>query len=421
MQAASGVHEHDVGALRNTGCDRIEGDGGRVRALLATHGGGADTPAPRLQLVRRRGAEGVGRAEDNGVAHGHQHAGELARGGGLAGTVDTDHKDHCRFAVVRHGLDGAVEIGAGGLNEGFAQHRARLFLRLHSALGDLLAQGFGDFHGQVCAQIRHDQRVLDLLPGVLIKVTGGEDAQQTLADRVLRAGQATAQFANASSGRLDLVQRLLGRGLDNDGVVRDRRPGLAGFFGAFRGGCSSGRRFFCLCLLRSGLLTCGILRNGLYLDRCAFCWLSRFSRLGDVLRHRQLLFLRLQLLVSRGWGRLGLLDGFHRLCHRFGLRFLLGGCVLRLGLSSSLSGGRGGRRRRRPLASNWLGLLRLGVHLREVEAAFRLVVARLLLLGELLRLLGFFKRDGLRRFALVSGDDDAGNDQRDDDDRNDNP
>ncbi len=53
------------------------------------------------QLVGRGGPEGVGRAEDDRLVLGHEHPGQLADRGRLAGAVDADDQDDGRPAVGR--------------------------------------------------------------------------------------------------------------------------------------------------------------------------------------------------------------------------------------------------------------------------------------------------------------------------------
>src|SRR5699024_10970602 len=100
VQPAGGVDDHRVGLGVRTGLDGVEGHGGRVGPLpVAADGRHADAGAPGLQLVRGGGAEGVGRAEDDVAVVGHEHAGELADGGRLAGAVDTHDQDAGRAPV----------------------------------------------------------------------------------------------------------------------------------------------------------------------------------------------------------------------------------------------------------------------------------------------------------------------------------
>ena len=61
---------------------------------------GADAVAPGLQLLARGRAEGVGRAEHHAATVGHEHPGELAGGGGLAGAVDADDEHDRRVLGV---------------------------------------------------------------------------------------------------------------------------------------------------------------------------------------------------------------------------------------------------------------------------------------------------------------------------------
>ena len=70
-----------------------------------------DPLAPRLELVGGRGAEGVGRAEDDALAVAHERAGDLADRRRLAGAVDAHHQDDARAPVVPVGAQRAVHVG----------------------------------------------------------------------------------------------------------------------------------------------------------------------------------------------------------------------------------------------------------------------------------------------------------------------
>src|SRR6476469_4638653 len=157
VEAAGGVDDDDVDLLLDTGFDGVEGDGRRVGAVLVgPHGGDPDTGAPRLELVGRRSAEGVGRTEDDLAVLGHEDAGELADGRRLAGAVDAHDEDDggpladaaARDATVHVGLDEREQVltepaADGGLVGGSVDLDARA-QRVDELHGHLDAEGGGD-------------------------------------------------------------------------------------------------------------------------------------------------------------------------------------------------------------------------------------------------------------------------------------
>ena len=65
LQSPRGVHQHDVDAKLAGAGQRVEGEPGRVGALVALDEGGERAPRPDAQLLDRRGAEGVARGEQH--------------------------------------------------------------------------------------------------------------------------------------------------------------------------------------------------------------------------------------------------------------------------------------------------------------------------------------------------------------------
>ena len=130
----------------------------------------------------------------------------LPVGGGLAGAVDTHHHDHGWFALVGHGLDGAIHLWLAGIDESRAQHGAGFLFAGHTVRGDATAEIL--HHGQrgLGAEVCHEQRVLDLLPGILIQVTGGENAEHSPTNDVLGLGHARTQLAHAPVNRGDVLR-----------------------------------------------------------------------------------------------------------------------------------------------------------------------------------------------------------------------
>ena len=113
MQPPGRVHDDHVDAALDALVDRVERDARRVGALaVGPDHLGADPLAPGLQLVRGRGAERVGRAEQHGAPVADQHPGQLAAHGGLPGPVDAHHEHHRRPVAVPLDVQGPVHVRA---------------------------------------------------------------------------------------------------------------------------------------------------------------------------------------------------------------------------------------------------------------------------------------------------------------------
>jgi len=95
VQTASCVDHHHIGLHLDSSPHRVEGHGSRICAFpVGADGGHADTLTPRLQLVSRGRAEGVGGTQHDVFVPGHQDASQLAYRRGLACPVDSDHHHH---------------------------------------------------------------------------------------------------------------------------------------------------------------------------------------------------------------------------------------------------------------------------------------------------------------------------------------
>ena len=93
VEAAGGVDEEDAGGAGLGGGEGVEERGGGVAALAGLDEVDAGALGPDFELLDGGGAEGVGGAEQDGLAFAAVERGELAAGGGLAGAVDADHHD----------------------------------------------------------------------------------------------------------------------------------------------------------------------------------------------------------------------------------------------------------------------------------------------------------------------------------------
>ena len=171
LQAPGRVDQQHVGAFGARWRERVEGEARGVRALRARHHLGADALAPHLELLDRRGAEGVARRQHHLVTLRAQLGAELADGGGLAGAVDPDHQHHKR--LLRR-VDGE-RAGHGGqqalhlLGED-RRHRRRIEAASIASRADRL----GDARRRVDAEIGAQQRVLEILQGLSVEPALGE-------------------------------------------------------------------------------------------------------------------------------------------------------------------------------------------------------------------------------------------------------
>src|SRR5699024_5372938 len=82
--------------------------------------------------------------------------------------------------------------------------------------GDALAEGVDDLHRCVGTEVRHEERVLDFLPSILVQIACAENAEHTAADNVLGLRHTATQLAEAALDWRDLLGAgsflLLGRG-----------------------------------------------------------------------------------------------------------------------------------------------------------------------------------------------------------------
>ncbi|MCY1424132.1 hypothetical protein D9M71_398680 [compost metagenome] len=164
--------------------------------------------APDLQLLDRSSAEGVTGGEHDLLAFELQLLRQLADGGGLAGAVDADHKDHERLALVMNAqrlLDRLEQVGQLALQ--------RLVQRI--AVGqllarDLLGQALDDHRSGFDADVGGQQAGFDFIQQVVIDgFLAEEQAGHALADAgaglrqaLLEAGEKAtfALFATHWSG-----------------------------------------------------------------------------------------------------------------------------------------------------------------------------------------------------------------------------
>ena len=119
-------------------------------------------------------------------------------------------------------LHRAVEVRADQREQLLAQQRAQVVRGAGAEHADALAQPLDQFLGGGDADVGGQQRVLDLLPRVLVQVLAGEEREQPLAERVLRAREARAQPDQATCRGLRGLDLRGGRLLDDHGGRRRR-------------------------------------------------------------------------------------------------------------------------------------------------------------------------------------------------------
>ena len=185
VQPAGGVDHDHVDAALDAPVDRVECDGGGIGLFLAAHDLGTDPLTPRLQLVGGSRAERVRRAEHDTTPVGDQDACQLAGRGGLAGAVDADDEDDGGTARVWQRPDRPVERRVELLDQDPLEQRPGLTRGADRVGRELGAQRLDDGGRRGRTEIGHHQRVLDLLPAVLVEIAGAQQAQHTLADRAL--------------------------------------------------------------------------------------------------------------------------------------------------------------------------------------------------------------------------------------------
>ena len=111
MQPAGGVDDDDVAAVAARALDRVVGDGRRVAAALSLDELRAGALGPDAELLLGRGAERVGRGDDDRVAVLAQAVRELADRRRLAGAVDADDEHDARLAGEVDARRLAEELG----------------------------------------------------------------------------------------------------------------------------------------------------------------------------------------------------------------------------------------------------------------------------------------------------------------------
>ncbi|MCY1234826.1 hypothetical protein D9M72_474170 [compost metagenome] len=190
LQAAGGVDDQHVGLLLARLLERFIGETGGIGAELGGNDVGLGALRPDLQLLDRRGTEGVAGGKHDLEACARKLGGELADRRGLAGTVDADHQNDMRLVAeveLQRLGDGRKHLGD------LAGHDARDVLA-----GDILAialggERIGDAHRGFDAEIGLDQQILEILERRFVELAFGEEAGDLAGQLRRGAGKAAAQ------------------------------------------------------------------------------------------------------------------------------------------------------------------------------------------------------------------------------------
>ncbi|MNH13634.1 hypothetical protein D3C79_732120 [compost metagenome] len=189
MQAAGSVGDQHVDATGLGGLHGIEDDRSRVGPRVLGDHRNLVTLAPHLQLLDRGGAEGITGSQHDLLAFQLQLFRQLANGGGLAGAVHANHKNHIGFVLglyVQWLLDRAQQRSQFFLQR-FVQGIGIGQLLARDLLGQVLDNGRGSLHTHVGSQ----QARLDFVEQVVVDdLLAEEQAGHALADAGTGLGQA---------------------------------------------------------------------------------------------------------------------------------------------------------------------------------------------------------------------------------------
>ncbi len=185
-------------AARLGGCDRVEGDGGRVGTALGADEVCMSAAGPDLELLLGRGAERVRRREDDRAAGLVEPARELPDRRRLAGAVHADDEDYGRAGIEREPRFG---LRGGEVGDDLLEACEQVGL----GRGPPLLQSPHDLDRGRDAHVGRDQRLLDPLPGFVVRgiERRGKLARECAPARAERVAQAPEP---AAPGLLRLVR-----------------------------------------------------------------------------------------------------------------------------------------------------------------------------------------------------------------------
>ena len=186
MQPAGRIDDDDVHAARLGRVHGVEDHGRGIGARRVRDDRHVDTRGPGGDLFDGGSAEGVGSGQQDLGAKRLEAVRQLGDGGGLARAVDADDEDDCRDT-----RPGDTWPGHGlALGEEVQQ------LQLQRLLGSHVGSGAGavtHLDGELGAEVGRDERLLDLLPGLVVGTTCTEQAPDTLREAVTRRLQGVLQ------------------------------------------------------------------------------------------------------------------------------------------------------------------------------------------------------------------------------------
>src|SRR5699024_8884047 len=125
-------------------------------------------------------------------------------------------------ALVRQRPCRPVVFGVQVVDEGLPEQVPHLALRADLLGGDVLPEPVDHLLGPRGPEVGHDERVLDLLPRVLVQVAGAEQPQQALADGVLGPREPPAESLETAGRRVDPLDRGDRLGSGGDLIRRGR-------------------------------------------------------------------------------------------------------------------------------------------------------------------------------------------------------
>ena len=176
MEAAGSVAQHHIHPSCLGSLQGVEQHRAGVSPLVLAHKFAAGPLRPDLQLVRRCGPEGVRRAEEDPLALAFQLIAQFADGRGLAYAVDADEQHHSRPGREIQLRAAHVHLLSQNVPEGGLDR----LLVLELLLPDPRAEFFHGVQRRVHAQVRQDQRLLQLLEKGLVRL--GEAGEEICGD-----------------------------------------------------------------------------------------------------------------------------------------------------------------------------------------------------------------------------------------------
>ena len=173
MQASCRVAQDDVAASRLGGGNGVEHHGGGVRALVLADDVHIGASGPNFELIGSRGAERIGRAQQHTLSLLFQAGRHLANGGGFANAVDADKNAHAGLCVQLQ--RGIAHIHF--LSQNFSEPLPDSLLSFKMLPAHLSVELFHGVRGGVHAEVRHNERFLQLLKERLVRLRkAGEQA-----------------------------------------------------------------------------------------------------------------------------------------------------------------------------------------------------------------------------------------------------